>query len=754
MNSRNEQLLQRLLAMFTVEAEEHVGSVTKTLLELDRGVEPGRLKELIEKTFREIHTLKGAARTVNLAGLVALCHALESLLALMKQGTVALDRPILDLMHASVKAIAGMVPGGGNGPTPSAPANLDSLIAQLNRLTGEAPPAPPPPMLPPPAPPEATVAAPPAPPAPPAVPPAPAEATTTQVPTGPARTPARQTIRVPIAQLDFLLHQAEELITAKLSGASRVSDLRSLGRDLTERARIRSRLTREAQADHDSQTLTWLGTKLSTLALAADNDARGLAKSVDGLLTGAKQVLMLPAANLLDPVAQNVRELSREQGKDIQLDISGQELELDRRVQEELRDALLHLIRNAIDHGIEPTEERQAKGKPAEGKLSITVSQRDGGKAEIAIADDGRGMDGRKLVAEAIASELLDEEEAENLTAGQIMSLAFQSGLSTTDGVTDLSGRGLGLAIVQEKVERLGGSITVESTLGAGTTFRLLLPVTMAAFRVVIVAAAGRQFAIPTNRVERVARVPARAVELVEDREIVRVDGKPLALVGLTDLLRMTLPAPPPADFRHYLVLAGAGHRIAVEVEQVVGENEVLMKGLGWPLTRVSCIAGAMMLPSGGQGFVLNVHDLLRNALRPDFKGRPARSLTNMAAPARKSILIAEDSITARTLFKHVLEAAGYRVRTAVDGMEAWGILNGETFDLVVSDVEMPRMSGFELTAKIRQDSRLGETPVILITSLESREDREHGVDVGASAYIVKKSFDQSDLLNMIGRLI
>ncbi|SNS48633.1 MULTISPECIES: response regulator [unclassified Azospirillum] len=746
MNSRNEQLLQRLLAMFTVEAEDHATALGAALLELDRGVAEERRRELVEKIFRQVHTLKGAARTVNLGSLVALCHALESLLALVKQGNMALDGDLRELLHRSLGAIRVMIPGGGNGPSPADPPGLDRLVGDINHKAGApgmaSPPPPPlPPPIPAPAPPVATVAEIPA-----AVPPVPEQAA--------AHRPVKQTVRVPIAQLDRLLHQAEELIGAKLSGAERAAMLRGLGRELGERTRSRSRLGRAAQADHDAQTLAWLGSRLSKLATEADQEARGLAKSVDGLLSGTKQVLMQPATNLLDLVAQNVRELSREQGKDIQLVVAGEGLELDRRVQEELRDALLHLIRNAIGHGLETPAERLAQGKPGQGTLSISLAPRDGGRAEITISDDGRGMDGGRLVAEAIAQGVVDAEEAAALNQGQILALAFQSGLSTSSGLTDLSGRGLGLAIVQEKVERLGGTIAVETAPGAGTSFRLLLPVTMAAFRVVMTRVGTQCLALPTNRVERVARIPWRAVELVDQREVVRVDGKAVGLVRLADLLRLSGGPEPEGEFRHYLVVAAAGQRIAIEVDQIIGETEILMKSLGWPLAQVACVAGAIMLPSGGLGFVLNVHELLRSALRQDFPTRPARSLTSMAAPARKSILIAEDSITARTLFKHVLEAAGYRVRTAVDGLEAWGLLAEESFDLIVSDVEMPRMSGFELTGKIRHDPRTADLPVILITSLETREDRERGVDVGASAYIVKKSFDQSDLLDMIGRLL
>jgi two-component system chemotaxis sensor kinase CheA len=751
MNSRNEQLLQRLLAMFTVEAEEHTAAIASTLLELDRGgVSDERRRELVEQTFRQVHTLKGAARTVNLASLVGLCHALESLLALVKQGGMGLDSAVRGLLQRSLDAIRVMIPGDANGATPPDPPQLGALVADINAQAG-GPPATSITPLPPPIP----------------VPPPPVAPTPTAIKTEPASTtitppidhhtpstPARKTIRVPVAELDQLLHQAEELIGAKLSGAERATLLRGLGRELGERMRSRSRLPRAAQADHDAQTLAWLGTQLSRMALAADQEARGLAKSVDGLLSGTKQVLMQPATILLEAVAQNVRELSREQGKDIQLVLNGEELELDRRVQEELRDALLHLIRNAIAHGFETPAERLAQGKPAQGTLSISLTPRDGGRAEITISDDGRGMDGARLIAEAIAKGVVNEQEAASLEQGQILALAFQSGLSTSNGLTDLSGRGLGLAIVQEKVERLGGSIAVETAPGAGTSFRLLLPVTMAAFRVVMAMVAGQFYALPTNRVERVARIPDHAVELVDQREMVRVDGKAVGLIRLGDLLRLPGEPEPATGFRHYLVVAAAGQRIAIEVDQIVGETEILMKSLGWPLGQVSCVAGATLLPAGGLGFVLNVHDLLRSALRQDFPSRPARSLASVATPQRKSILIAEDSITARTLFKHVLEAAGYRVRTAVDGLEAWGLLSAESFDLVVSDVEMPRMSGFELTAKIRHDTRTGDIPVILITSLESREDRERGVDVGASAYIVKKSFDQSDLLDTIGRLI
>lgn len=757
MNSRNEQLLQRLLAMFMVEADEHVGSLSISLREMEAGVSDTRARELVEKTFREVHTLKGAARTVNLTHLVALCHAMETLLAGLKRGEQKLDAGMVDVLAAGLSALRRMVPSAENGNSPPPVPDLEALVHRLEAANrGRAAPTPT-------APPKASILVPAPAPVPVPIPVivTPNLAPTDAVPVVPEEPVAsrpvagrQNSLRVPIERLDFLLHQAEDLIGAKLAGAERVRAIRTLGNGLAERARLRGRVEAAGLADHDAHTLAWIQAGLGRLAMEADHDARNLAKGVDLLLDGTKRVLMLPASSLLEPAAQNVRELSRTLGKDIRLDLTGQDLELDRRVQEELRDALLHLTRNAIDHGIETADERLAAGKPARATLSLSVAQRDGGKAEITIRDDGRGMDRSRLVAEAISAGLVDAVDAESLSYDQSLDLAFHSGLSTSTGVTDISGRGLGLAIVQEKVERLGGSISVESAPGHGTTFRMLLPVTMASFRVVLTDVAGQYYAMPTNRIERVGRVASNYVQNVDGREMVRLDGRPLALVRLSDLLRLPTPPIPAGDYRHYVVMAASGQRLAVEVDHVLGESEILMKPLSWPLTRVPAVAGAMVLPSGRLGFVLNVHELLRTALRPDFQVGTIRAAGPATESVRQSILIAEDSITARTLFKHVLEAAGFRVRTCVDGMEAWNVLAGERFDLVVSDVEMPRMGGFDLTSRIRQDPRLADTPVILITSLETREDRERGVDVGASAYIVKKSFDQSDLLDIIGRLI
>lgn len=302
--------------------------------------------------------------------------------------------------------------------------------------------------------------------------------------------------------------------------------------------------------------------------------------------------------------------------------------------------------------------------------------------------------------------------------------------------------------------------VAVESRRHAGTTIRITLPVTLATFRGILIEVADRIFVVPTAQVERVARVKREDVQTVEGRETIRLNGRAVALVHLADALEFPRPSrsgsgEPPATV--LVVILGVGEqRVAFTVDAVLDEQEVLVKRLGKPLSRVRNIAGAIVLGSGRVAPILNVPDLLKSARKIGSAAAHAVAEPGAKPPEAqpKAVLVVEDSITSRMLLKGILEAAGYRVRTAVDGVDAFTALRAEHFDLVVSDIEMPRMNGFELTAKIRADKRLAELPVVLVTALETREDRERGIDVGASAYLVKSSFDQSNLLETVRRLL
>jgi two-component system chemotaxis sensor kinase CheA len=601
-------------------------------------------------------------------------------------------------------------------------------------------------------------------------------------PLAPAKRTAADTVRVAIDKLDAVLLQAEELLSAKQAATQQVARLRTCRAQPAEWKKrwmqlrpdmrsLRHALENKNPGGNGSRQwrrvvefLEWsegcietLDSGLMEAAKAADHDQRSVGTMVDTLLDDMKKVVVQPFAMLLDMLPRMVRELSRDQGKTVELVVHGDDIEIDRRILEEMKNPLIHLVRNCIDHGIEAPEIRAEAGKLRHGTLSIDIATCDGSNVELLIADDGVGIDASAVKSAALKQEVLSFEQAGTLTDAEALSLIFQSGVSTSPIITDISGRGLGLAIVKEKVEKLHGSLSVASQLGRGTRFRIVLPLTLARFRGVIVSASDRTFVMPTANVERVLRVRTTEIRTVENRATIVLKGQVLPLVRLANMLQ--LPRAGGADGelgnQSVVVLVYGAHRIAFAVDAVLNEQEVLVKTLGRQLVRVRHVAGASVLGTGQVVPILNVADLMESALRNDSSDFPSAAgrAKNGGAPP-KSVLVAEDSITSRILLKNILETAGYRVETAVDGADALSKLRAGKFDLVVSDVEMPRLDGFGLTAKVRADKKLARLPVVLVTALDSREDRERGVDAGANAYIVKGSFDQSNLLDAVRRLI
>jgi two-component system chemotaxis sensor kinase CheA len=347
----------------------------------------------------------------------------------------------------------------------------------------------------------------------------------------------------------------------------------------------------------------------------------------------------------------------------------------------------------------------------------------------------------------------LSDEEARELI--------FRSDVSTSRMITEISGRGLGLAIARENVRKLGGRISVTSQPGKGMTFSITLPVTLATLRAVVVRTAGQTFVVPVTQIERAVGVGAHQIQPVEGRETISLDQRVIPLVRLDEALELPGRTPSGGDAartstRYPVIVVGtAEQRVAFRVDEIGVEQEILVKPLGKPLLRVRNVAGATVLADGRPVPLLHVPDLLKSASRLSRLIRtPEQTAAEIGTVEAASILIAEDSITSRMLLKNIIESAGYRVTTAVDGAEALALVRTSDFQLVVSDVDMPRMDGFDLAAAIRRDPRLSSLPVVLVTARESREDRERGIDVGANAYIVKSSFDQGNLLDVIRRLI
>ncbi|MHB1657620.1 MAG: hybrid sensor histidine kinase/response regulator [Burkholderiales bacterium] len=772
MAKQDGEFLKRLLATFRIEAGEHLQAMSSGILELEKMPVGARHTEIIECVFREAHSLKGAARAVNLTQIESTCQSLESVFAALKSHQLSVSPPLLDLLHQTIDALGRLLVPQAGAPQAHNPV-IGRLIRRLDdALTG---------LLPEPAQPTAALSqAIPTPPMP-AAPDDAVDAGSTSSPTLLSHGLASETIRVSTAKLDGVMRQVEELLSPRLASGQRARELREAAALLAgwkkERARIQPSIrlierlceldgndaAKGSQQirklleylDGEQHFIKTLEDRLATLKKSAEHDQRTLTGMTNSLLHDVKEMQLLPFASLLEILPRFTRELAREQGKEIELVFQGGEIAIDRRILEEMKDPLIHLLRNGIDHGIENPVLRGKKQKPPHGTISVAISQQDSGKVEIHIADDGAGIDAERVKDAASKLGIVSPEAAQSLGEAEALALVFQSGISTSPLITDVSGRGLGLAIVRQKVERLGGSVAIESHPGAGTEFRIVLPLTLANFQGVTVRAGGHLFIIPAIHVQRVVRVASQDIQTVENRETITLDDQVVALVWLSDALEMPRKGAvgDSADSLRAVVLAQGTQCLAFLVEEIVGEQEVLVKPLGPQLTRVRNVAGACILGTGQVVPVLNVPDLLKSAVK--------RATAPLAAGAEKhaetqeqSILVVEDSITSRALLKNILELAGYRVTTAVDGIDAYATLKTGTFDLIVSDVEMPRMDGFDLTAKVRADKRLADLPVVLVTALGSREHRERGIDAGANAYIVKSSFDQSNLLEVIGRLI
>lgn len=722
--TREEEFLQMLRATFKVEAAEHLQSITTGLLELEKLPAGAAQQSLIDATFRAAHSLKGAARAVNLLDIESACQSLEEQLAGWRRAEYPVSPETLDLAHRKLDSVSKLMGSPATPTTAAATATADS-----------------------PAPPHAMSAM------------------------------ETETVRVALATLDAGLLQAEEMLATKFAAAQRASELGSLITHFDawhkQWGRIQPQtraLRRIADQTAGSSTglaplvefLEWnqdciraLESRINGLRRSADQAQHTTARMVDELVESSKKLIMLPLSTLGSLFPKAVRDLSRDTGKDTEFILQGEEIRIDKRVLEEMKDPLLHLLRNAVDHGIELPELRQKAGKTARATVKLAVSAVEGNQVELRVSDDGAGIDVTAVKGKAVQRGLLSVEAAQQMTDSAAMMLIFEPELSTSRRVTEVSGRGLGLAIVREKTEALGGHLAVDSKPGVGTDIRITLPLTLATFRGVLIEADQRTFVIPTERIERVIRFRAEDVETVEGRETLPHAGRALALVRLADLLRLprNQARPVAGDAQPALILGAGEQRVAFAVDAVLDEREVLVKTLKRPLLRVKHISGATVLGSGTVAPILSVPDLLKSARNGGAPRPVATAVRAQPAAAARRLLVAEDSITSRMLLKGILEAAGYFVKTAVDGMEAFAMLRAEPFDLVVSDVEMPRMNGFDLVSRIRADRSLGETPVILVTALESREDRERGIDAGASAYLVKGSLDQSNLLEAVQRL-
>ncbi len=540
-----------------------------------------------------------------------------------------------------------------------------------------------------------------------------------------------ETVRISAEKLESLFLRIEEMLSVKLSAQYHLSLVEKLEKRLEE--------------------IPSIGKEVSSLKVKLKQDLMSLNGVLEPLFEEARSMLISPFSSLLESFPSLARDLAREEGKKVQLVIQGGDIEIDRRILQEMKDPFLHLLRNAIDHGIEKPDLRLKKGKPLEGEIRIAISRKDSGKIEILFSDDGEGVDLKKVKEKAVSQGVVAKQEAES--DEESLNLIFQPDISTRAEISSISGRGVGLAVVKEKVQKLGGMIKVETRPDQGTTFRIVLPMTLAAFRGVILNSGDRLFAVPSLSVEKAVRVGKSEIKTIENQEYMVVKNQMVPVAPLSRILEIPEQGNGNShDLSLILILSDGNKMAGFKIKEILREEEILVKNLSYPLLRVRNISGLTILGDGGQVPILNPEDLICSALR--LPAMPVDQARKTFKSAEKKVLIVDDSITARTFLKNILETAGYLVETAVNGIAALSLLNLEAFDLVVSDVDMPEMNGLDLTAKIRTDDKLLDLPVVLVSALDSREDREKGMKAGANVYFSKNSLEQGNLLEIIEKLI
>jgi two-component system, chemotaxis family, sensor kinase CheA len=585
-----------------------------------------------------------------------------------------------------------------------------------------------------------------------------------------------ETIRVSIGKLDELMAEVSELSVVKMRGDiryGRMTDLRKLlSRWQREWRSVRTayiRLVRRLQDEQQTPTpellilLKFLETNqryinesnrdMTQVHTMLAQDQLTLATLTDQLQDHVADLRMMPFETVSGGFQRMVRDLARDLQKQVVLDILGTQVEIDKAVLDALKEPLMHLLRNSLDHGLESPEERERVGKPVFGLIELIVEQR-GSEIFMQVSDDGRGIDVQRVRKKAVEKGLLNQAQAEALDDDSARMLIFQAGFSTTDSVTSISGRGLGMDIVRERVEGLRGRISLTSMIGKGTSTTINVPVSLTRIRCILLRVGEEEYAIPSVMISRMEKINRADIYTAKGQNMVMMNNRPVTLASLADVLGVPTISPTHEQI-DVIILQALDRLVAFEVDDLYSELELVLKPLGRELANSPFVAGASLLGSGDVVIVLDANDLVRAASGDSMPVRNRQTVLSSEPMRRRlRVLVVDDSITTRTLEKNILEAVGFEVFVAVDGMEAWTQLAEIMPDVIISDVEMPQMNGLELARRVKSDPRTHDIPLILLTSLNKPEQREAGLTAGADAYLVKSRFDQNELLATIQSVI
>ncbi|WP_087695219.1 hybrid sensor histidine kinase/response regulator [Pseudomonas sp. PE-S1G-1] len=752
-----------LLELFSLEADAQTQVLSAGLLALERN--PTQADQL-EACMRAAHSLKGAARIVGVDAGVSVAHVMEDCLVSAQESRLYLLPEHIDaLLQGTDLLMRIATPGNTVGP-----ADIESYVALMERLLDPsqkvAPPAAPKPAPPPtPAPEpelsmEALLTLPPE--------PEPAPPVSAELPRQNKRMTegGERVLRVTAERLNSLLDLSSKSLVETQRLKPYLASLQRLKRIQSNSARALENLdghlktvdlsleAQEALAD-THRLLSEAQALLAEKTAEIDEFGWQAGQRAQVLYDTALACRMRPFADVLAGQVRMVRDLGRSLGKQVRLEIEGEKTQVDRDVLEKLEAPLTHLLRNAVDHGIEMPEQRLLAGKPAEGLIRLRASHQ-AGLLVLELSDDGNGVDLERLRGTIVDRHLSPVETALRLSEEELLTFLFLPGFSLRDKVTEVSGRGVGLDAVQHMVRQLRGAVVLEQTAGQGSRFHLEVPLTLSVVRSLVVEVGEEAYAFPLAHIERMCDLAPDDIVQLEGRQHFWHEGRHVGLVAASQLLQR----PPGQGSQETLKVVVIRERDAVygiAVERFIGERTLVVLPLDGRLGKVQDISAGALLDDGSVVLIVDVEDMLRSVDKLLNTGRleriARRTQQTLEAP-RKRILVVDDSLTVRELQRKLLLNRGYEVAVALDGMDGWNALRSEDFDLLITDIDMPRMDGIELVTLLRRDTRLQSLPVMVVSYKDREEDRRRGLDAGADYYLAKASFHDDALLDAVVELI
>lgn len=741
-----------MLDLFRMETEGQAQALTLGLLALER--DPTAADQL-ERCMRAAHSLKGAARIVGLSAGVSVAHAMEDCFVAAQQSRIILQQGHIDELLRGLDLLQQMsrtTEPDMNRWESQRREQVDAFLDGMNRVIGTA---------------AATLEL-------------STEPLNTEEPRGPggpggsrgsrdedhAEGAEARVLRVTAENLNRLLGLAGESLVESRSFKS-IADsllrLKHLQHELHRALdRLREQLPRHRLNDQARTALAEAQQRaqdcrqfLTQRLAQIDDFGRRATHLSHRLYDGALACHMRPFADGMQAFPRMVRDLARELGKQLRLDISGQDTQVDRNILERLDAPLGHLLRNALDHGIETPGERLAAGKSAEAVLSIEA-RHSAGRLQVTVSDDGRGIDLERLRAVVIDRQLSNAETAAKLTDAELLEFLFLPGFTMKESVTDISGRGVGLDVVQNVLKQIRGTVRTSTRPGQGTRFQLELPLTLSVARTLLVEVGAEAYALPLAYIKHALKIAPDDIELLEGRPHFTMNGHSVGLVAAHQLLGVA-PPQAAADSLAVIVLGDATHSYGLIVDRFLGERELVVHPLDPRLGKIKDVAAAALMEDGSPALILDVEDVIRSIEK--LAGAGGLSGVERAAPGavgvkRKRILVVEDSFTVRELERKLLINGGFEVEVAVDGMDGWNAARTGQFDLVITDIDMPRMDGIELVTLIKKDPHVKLLPVMIVSYKDRPEDRQRGLDAGADYYLAKGSFHDEALLHAVVDLI